>query len=67
MMTFQASAASLASAGRKHDQARDGSQRRQLLDRLVRRPVFAHTDGVVREDVNDRQFHQGAEPKGPRA
>ena len=54
MMTFQASATSLASRGPQHDQARDGPQRRQLLDRLVRRPVLADADRVVREDVNDR-------------
>ena len=39
----------------------------QLLDRLVRRAVLADADRVVREDVNDRQLHQGAEPDRPRA
>ena len=43
----------------QHDQARDGPQRRQLLDGLVRRAVLADADGVVREDVDHRQLHQG--------
>ena len=34
----------------------------QLLDRLVRRAVFADADRVVREDVNHRQLHERREP-----
>ena len=33
-----------------HDQARNRPQRNQLLHRLMRRPVFADADGIVRED-----------------
>ena len=48
----------------QHDQARNGAQRDQLLHRLVRRAVFADADGIVREDVDHRQFHQRAQADG---
>ena len=41
---------------------RDGAQVRQLLDRLVRRPVLAEREAVVREDVDDVQAHQRRQP-----
>ncbi len=45
--------------GRPQDhEVRHHSQRGQVLDRLVRGPVFAHADGIVRHDVNDGQPHQ---------
>ena len=37
-----------------HEQIRNRAQRRQLLDRLVRRPVLAQADAVVREDEDRR-------------
>ena len=39
-------------------QMRNGAQRHQLLDGLMRRAVFADADGIVREDVSRRQLHQ---------
>ena len=36
----------------------DGAQAGELLDRLVRRPVLAEREAVVREDVDDVQAHQ---------
>ena len=38
----------------KHDEAGNGAQRDQLLDRLMRRPIFAIAHGIVREDENGR-------------
>ncbi len=43
-----------------HIQIGDEAQAGRLLDRLVRRAVFAQTDGVVREDVDDPLLHQRA-------
>ena len=63
-MTRQASATSFASPGRITIRSRHRPQRGELLDRLVRGPVLADADRVVREDVDDRQLHQGAEPDG---
>ena len=57
-MTRHASTTSLASPGRKRDQARNRAQDGQLLDRLMRRAVFADADRIVREDVDDRQLHE---------
>ena len=62
MMTFQASTTSLASAGPEHDQAGNRPQGGKLLDRLVGRAVLADADRVVREDIDDRDFHQRREP-----
>ena len=42
----------------ERDQARDRPQRRELLDRLVGRAVLADADRVVREDEDDRDFHE---------
>ena len=64
MITRQASATSLASPGPKHDEARNGAQRNQLLHRLMRGPIFADADGIVREDVDDGKFHQRAQANG---
>ncbi len=36
-----------------------------MLDRLVRRTVFADADGVVGPHVGDRQIHEGGEAHGP--
>ena len=51
-------------AGPQHDQPGNGAQRRELLDRLVGRAVFAVAHGVVGEDENRGQLHQGREPNG---
>ena len=61
-MTRQASTTSLASAGRSVIESGDAAQRDELLDRLMRRAILAHADRVVREDVDDRQLHQRAQP-----
>ena len=36
----------------------------ELLDGLVRRAVFAHADGVVGEDVDDRDLHDRGQADG---
>ena len=46
-----------------HGEARDRAQRVELLDRLVRRPVLAHEDRVVREDEGRARAHQRGEPE----
>ena len=43
-------------------QSRNGAQHRQLVDRLVRRPVLADADRVVRADVDDGKAHQRRQP-----
>ena len=48
----------------KHDQAGNGAQRDQLLDRLMRRSIFAIAHGIVRENENGRQLHERGEPNG---
>ena len=40
---------------------RQGAPHRELLNRLMRRAVFADTDAVMREDVRDRQAHERCE------
>ena len=60
--TRQASAVSLASAGRITRQAGDGAQRGELLDRLVGRAVLAQEDRVVGVD-EDRPAASSA-PRG---
>ncbi len=50
--------------GTDHQQAGDGPQRGELLDRLVRRPVLPDPDGVMGEHVDDRQLHQRGQPQG---
>ena len=44
------------------DQPGDRAQREQLLDRLVRWSVLADADRVVREEVDDREFHDRGQP-----
>ena len=39
-----------------------GAQRREVLDRLVRRAVLAQADRVVRPDVDDGQAHDAGQP-----
>src|SRR5205085_7687489 len=51
----------VAVAGAQNDEAGDRAHRGQLLDGLVRRAVFADTDGVVREDVYGWNLHDRAE------
>src|SRR5947209_19273558 len=42
----------------------NAAQARELLDGLVRRPVLADTNGIMREYPNHRHFHDGREPDG---
>ena len=52
----------LVRVGGAHDrEVRDGAERRELLDRLVRRAVLAEGDGVVRPDEDRRDVHQRGE------
>ena len=64
MMTRQASATSLASAGRMVMRPGIARSESELLDRLVGRAVLAHADGVVGEDVDDRDLHDRGQPDG---
>ena len=58
----QASAVST-DVGRAEDvQVRRRAQHRQMLDRLVRRPVLAEADRVVRQHVDDPRAHQRRQP-----
>ena len=41
---------------------RDRSKRRELLDRLMCRPIFAQRDAVVSKDVNHMQLHERRQP-----
>ena len=50
--------------GPQHDQARNGAQRDQLLDRLMRRTVLAVAHRVMGEDEDRRQLHQRGQPDG---
>ncbi len=49
------------------DQPWDGAQGEQLFHRLVRRPVFAHADRVVRKDVDAPGFPSGRSGESPPA
>ena len=51
----------------QHDQPGNRPQRGKLLDRLVRRPVFADADRIVRENVDHRHFHEALQPDRRRA
>ncbi len=56
----------LVRVGRSEDEeAGHGTERRQLLHGLMRRPVFADADRVVREDVHDGDLHQGGQADRP--
>ena len=48
----------------QHDQAGNGAQRDELLDRLMRRSILAVAHGVMGEDEDGRQLHEGGEPNG---
>src|SRR6266481_7571979 len=41
---------------------RNGAERREMLDRLMCGPVFAKSDGVMRENIYDLHFRQAGEP-----
>ena len=50
---------------RSHDEnIGHSAQRRELFDGLVRRAVFADADRVVREDIDDGDFHEAGEAHG---
>jgi hypothetical protein len=61
----QATAVSLASAGRTTSRPGTAAQRGEVLDPAGGRAVLAEADRVVRPDVGDRQAHQRGEPDGP--
>ena len=48
----------------EHDQARNGAQRDQLLNRLMGRSIFPIAHGIMGENENRRQFHERREPNG---
>jgi len=50
--------------GAKIDESGHGAQRRELFDGLVGGSVFADSDGVMGEQVDDWEFHQRGEPDG---
>ena len=58
----QHSAVSTASQGRKTSRFGNSAQRGEMLDRLVRRAVFAEADRVVRHHMDDALAHQRGEP-----
>ena len=47
--------------GTQGDEPGNGAQRDQLLDGLVGRSIFADADGIVGEDPDRRNFHDGRE------
>src|SRR5262249_15349525 len=50
------------SVGRsKGDKSRDGAQRRKMLHRLMCRPIFADSNRIVGKNMDNRDFHQGAQ------
>ena len=51
-------------AGPQHHQPGNGAQRHQLFHRLMRWAVLAIAHGVVGENENGWQLHQGREPDG---
>ncbi len=61
MMTRHASTTSLASAGRRIIRPGMARSDDQLLDRLMRRAIFADADGVVGEDADRPDLHDRAE------
>jgi len=42
-----------------HQEPGNRAQRRNLLDGLMGRSILAHPDRVMRENVDDRQLHDG--------
>ncbi len=45
----------------EHVEVRHGAQARQMLDRLVRRAVFAEADRIMRHYIDDALVHQRRE------
>ena len=45
-------------------QSGHSTQTGEMLDRLMRRTVFAQTDGIVRHHMNDPLMHQRAKTDG---
>ena len=48
------------------DDAGDGAERREMLDRFMGRAVFANADGIVREDVDGLDAAQRGQPPAAR-
>ena len=49
-------------AGPEHQQIGNRAQRRQMLDRLMGRPVLAQSDGIMRHHMDDADAHQRRQP-----
>ena len=49
-------------AGPEHAHVGNGAQRREMLDRLMRRAVFAEPDRIMGHHVDDAGAHQRGEP-----
>jgi len=47
-------------AGTYRDQSGNGAQRGKMLDWLMGRAIFSDSDRIMGENVNHRDFHQGA-------
>jgi hypothetical protein len=67
MAAAKAAAVSSASAGADDVEVRDDAQAADGFHRLVGRAVLADADGVVGEDVGDRQLGQRGEADASRA
>ena len=50
--------------GPDHHEIGNGAQRRQVLDGLMRRPIFAKTDRIMRKHVNHGDLHHGRKADG---
>mmetsp|Transcript_133549 Transcript_133549/g.316573 ORF Transcript_133549/g.316573 Transcript_133549/m.316573 type:complete len:343 (-) Transcript_133549:772-1800(-) len=51
-------------AGPEDEEPRDAAEGAELLHRLMRRPVLAHADGVVREDEDGGHLHERCHADG---
>ena len=51
-------------AGANNIEVRNGPAGGEVLDRLMRRAVFAEADRIVRHHVNDPPMHDGGEAEG---
>src|SRR6266403_116705 len=52
--------------GTTYEQMRNGTERSEMLDRLMRGAVFAKSDRVMRKNIDDLHFRQAGETnRGP--
>src|SRR5215469_12149923 len=47
----------------EYDQPGYGSHMCEMLDRLMGGPIFPHTDRIMSEHIDGREFHQRAQPQ----